>query len=57
MMKNGEMTSTRTMPWPQNGRSSSIASSTPPTTVMTSTSSTSAMVLNRSLAKNGSVTK
>ncbi len=37
MTKKGAMTRMRTMPCPQNGWSSRIASSTPRTTVMTST--------------------
>ena len=57
MMKNGEITRTRTMPCPQNGLSSSSASRTPPTMLTPSTSSTSATVLKTSLAKNGSAMK
>ena len=52
-----EITITRTMPRPKIGRSSNNASGTPPTMVMTTTSRTSAMVLKRALAKNGSAKK
>ena len=55
MTKNGAITSTRTMPCPQNGWSSSSASSMPPTTVIISTPSTRISVLVIAVQNAGSV--
>jgi hypothetical protein len=57
MTKNGAITISRTMPRPQNGWSSSSASSVPPATVMIRTPPTSFSVLKSAVMKAGSVRK
>ena len=55
--KNGEISSTRTMPWPGNGSFTSSAIRMPITTVMRITLPSSSKVLRIAVPNDGSVTK
>ncbi|MNT62407.1 hypothetical protein D3C72_2001260 [compost metagenome] len=57
MTKNGEISSTRTMPRPANGSLMSSAIAMPNTTVMRITLPSSKMVLTTAVPNEGSVTK
>ncbi len=55
--KNGEISSTRTMPWPGNGSFTSSAIRMPSTTVIRITLPSSSSVLTMAVANDGSVMK